>query len=422
MSEDAKNIERYLRGEMSPAEMHALERKALSDPFLADALEGAGSVSRDDFTADVESLKPVSRRPIFTPLRIAAAVVILSASGLLTLYLWPGDQQSTLTSNEVQRQGPSAVDSAKQSTSEPKKADQLLSLNKEEQPATEDQSARARSEETPKATGGVAETERREELVVPESQEKNVAEEELVQRDSIAPSVSPTVAQAAPLKDAAATSGAAARKANTDDVHPANRVNGFVNLASDGIALPGVNVMVKGSDKGTVTDMNGYFSLDVAEPKPVLVFSFIGMETKEVQAGAQGPVSVAMTEDVSQLSEIVVTGRKPYTDPNAEPVIKLAEPAGGIKAYDNYLEANLRYPQAAIENNVKGKVTVEFIVGIDGTLDQFKVTRSLGFGCDEEVLRLVKEGPGWSPSTENAVPVESIVHVRMKFDPKKAKK
>jgi TonB family protein len=106
---------------------------------------------------------------------------------------------------------------------------------------------------------------------------------------------------------------------------------------------------------------------------------------------------------------------------SGEPVVILAEPVGGLRAYDKYQDDNLRYPQQALDNNIKGRVAIQFTVGLDGSLNEFKVTRSLGFGCDEEVIRLVKEGPAWRPSTENSVPIESLVRVRLRFDPSKRK-
>lgn len=57
MSDHRDDIERYLRGDMTPDEMHALEKKALEDPFLADALEGGSAISPAQFSSDVKALK-----------------------------------------------------------------------------------------------------------------------------------------------------------------------------------------------------------------------------------------------------------------------------------------------------------------------------------------------------------------------------
>jgi len=85
-------------------------------------------------------------------------------------------------------------------------------------------------------------------------------------------------------------------------------VTGKVKDANDNRGIPGVNVVESGTDHGTITDVDGAFSLIVTTPKPVLVFSFVGMETQEVEVGARSIIDVSMSTDVRQLSEIVVTG------------------------------------------------------------------------------------------------------------------
>ena len=62
-------------------------------------------------------------------------------------------------------------------------------------------------------------------------------------------------------------------------------VSGKVSATEDGSALPGVNVVVKGTTNGTVTDSDGNFSLNVSGANQTLVFSFIGLQTQEVAVG-----------------------------------------------------------------------------------------------------------------------------------------
>ncbi len=221
-----------------------------------------------------------------------------------------------------------------------------------------------------------------------------------------------------------ATSRASAKKSKVAEVQAKRMVNGQVTSAEDNMPLPGVNVTIKGTNQGTVTDIKGNYSIPIENENQQLVFSFIGLQTSEVSPQDKSELDVKLTEDVSQLSEVVVTGQgfKTDRDENETPVIKLAEPFGGRKAYDRYLENSLRYPQQALDNKIKGKVLIEFTVGTSGALSDFNVIKSLGYGCDDEVIRLVKEGPRWAPSTEDNVAIESSVRVRMKFDPAKAKK
>jgi len=83
-------------------------------------------------------------------------------------------------------------------------------------------------------------------------------------------------------------------------------ITGKVTSVEDGEPLPGVNVLVKGTSQGTVTDMNGAYSLTVSTPNPVLVFSFIGYTTEEVVVGAQSVINVSLVPDITQLSEVVI--------------------------------------------------------------------------------------------------------------------
>jgi TonB family protein len=115
----------------------------------------------------------------------------------------------------------------------------------------------------------------------------------------------------------------------------------------------------------------------------------------------------------------VVTGYATNNDDEAKDDeiknLELASPLGGRKAYKQYLEKSLRYPEVALENKVEGKVTIEFTVETTGLLSDFKVVRGLGYGCDEEVIRLVKQGAPWTPSKYGDELLESNVKIRLRF-------
>ncbi len=85
-------------------------------------------------------------------------------------------------------------------------------------------------------------------------------------------------------------------------------VTGKVTSTDDGSPLPGVNIVLKGTSSGTVTDADGAFKLTVPADGGALVFSFIGLQTSEVVIGDRAIVDVQLGLDVKQLSEIVVTG------------------------------------------------------------------------------------------------------------------
>ena len=84
-------------------------------------------------------------------------------------------------------------------------------------------------------------------------------------------------------------------------------VSGVVTSAENGEALPGVNVVLKNTTIGTVTDIEGNYRLNVPEEGGTLTFTFIGLESKEVEIGNQSAIDVVLSEDAQQLSEVVVT-------------------------------------------------------------------------------------------------------------------
>jgi hypothetical protein len=94
-------------------------------------------------------------------------------------------------------------------------------------------------------------------------------------------------------------------------------LQGTILSAEDNSPIPGVNVMIKGTEFGTVTDMSGQFSIGITESPSILVFSFIGFQTREIEVQAGTVISVSMVMDVTQLQEVVVTAYGVFTERKA---------------------------------------------------------------------------------------------------------
>ena len=77
--------------------------------------------------------------------------------------------------------------------------------------------------------------------------------------------------------------------------------------SDDGEPLIGATVLVKGTDKGTITDLEGKYSIEANEDD-VLIYSFTGFATQEIPVGGRAIIDVVLSTDVAELSEIVVTG------------------------------------------------------------------------------------------------------------------
>ena len=90
---------------------------------------------------------------------------------------------------------------------------------------------------------------------------------------------------------------------------------------------------------------------------------------------------------------------------------------GGTAAMYDFLNKKLDYPTLAYDNQIEGNVYVQFVVHPDGSLSKFHILKGLGYGCDEEVIRVVQQMPKWNPGKHNdqIVPVIYTLKVNFKF-------
>jgi len=87
-------------------------------------------------------------------------------------------------------------------------------------------------------------------------------------------------------------------------------ITGKVTSADDGSALPGINVVLKGTTIGTITDIDGKYKINVPMGNGTLVFSFVGLKTEEVKIGNSKVINVQMESDIQELQEVVITKGK----------------------------------------------------------------------------------------------------------------
>lgn len=145
------------------------------------------------------------------------------------------------------------------------------------------------------------------------------------------------------------------------------KVSGKVS-GPDGQGIPGVSILVKGTSTGTTTDVNGSFSVNVKSGSNVLTVSAVGYKSKDVSVGSQSNLSVVLDEDVSQLSEVVVTG---YTIDNRR------ETTGAVSIV-KATELTIR-PSGNVEQQLQGRVAGVTVItnGQPGTTSQVRIR---GFG------------------------------------------
>lgn len=88
---------------------------------------------------------------------------------------------------------------------------------------------------------------------------------------------------------------------------------------------------------------------------------------------------------------------------------------GGEDSLYSFLRQRLVYPQLAKENGIEGKVIVRFIVEKNGKLTNIEILRKMGWGCDEEAIRILKLSPNWIPGKMNGKAVRVIYTLPITF-------
>ncbi len=177
--------------------------------------------------------------------------------------------------------------------------------------------------------------------------------------------------------------------------------------------LPGVNVLRLGSNTGTVTDLDGRFSLAISDEIDSFAFNSIGYTTKEVTVLAGDSTYVRLTPDIQALSEVVVVGYGESRHSNSENSFNGAQPIGGLRAFRRYLRDSQRHP--ADWSGKAVTVRVRFEVGADGTLRHFSILRSGGEWFDQEAIRLIESGPAWATAVRDGEKVAQTRTVKIKF-------
>ena len=397
----ANLLERYASGEMDAVERHALEKAALDDDALFDALEGLNKHSLSfkeaitDLSYRLRTRLNTKRERRISFIRIAAAIAIL----VVCLFgIWFIQKQSK--EKTTAQLDPTHVESGQDKTQTSNEHVSMEESNTIEEIELKDGPVSKKPEKniTDKKSGipvDLNETE-----IVISNQEEPETE-------------TPPQRQAPGKKDAIeqsenGTEEIAGKPAMEvlEDQNTRYSINGLVK-DDTGEPLIGASITQQGTDLGTVTDINGKFSFDVEDTNKVLAISYVGYETA-MMAPHPGRINEVSLISGVELSEVVVAD---YGHPKirktsaAMSIISYgglvqnvqveAYPETGFEYFENFIEDHKIYPAAAIENNISGQVVIHFQLSDIGEPTAFKIHQSPGYGCDEEAIRLIEKGPRW---------------------------
>ena len=453
----AADIEKYHKGLLSSKERHDLEKAALDDPFLADALEGyatagvnvAADISelknrlgeRTD-TAKVVSIKKTGGGGGFPFLRVAAILIVLVGGAYLTYQFAFNKKEDKLANVESAKKY--EVKTADTSASTTTQGILSSDVNTTAPVTEETKGNKAKAAGIDPKTGTITtETKVESNLTTSKGYDDGRAADFKTKPVANAPGERKEVSNVTSggyisgirtdsSKDMALkktqnqndyavsldkdeedkkirqmiASGNnkninAKRKAADQYYQATNTFRGRVTDASN-VGIPFANVTNIQDNAGTYTDANGNFNFTSPDSILNVQVRSIGFENKVSELKNNVAFNqVVLQDDRKTLNEVVISNQRPNAvaksrNANDNNTLEEPEPADGWSNYDAYLANNLVVPEEYNQKPIpNASVEVSFEVDKNGEPVNIKVERSLCGKCDKEAIRLIKEGPKW---------------------------
>ncbi len=412
----AATLRSYTADELSATETRAVEERLNNSPLHAAAAEGLAAAGAavtpdtDDLFARLQqrvNAAPAAPTPAEAPGRAPGAVGALSVSnrrrkrwltiggvilgfaalggGLLVRYDRYVDEEAVAAQNR-------RAANYKGEASEPKGFFESLFAN--DGPTPEEVAAK-RQADSLQLVAKAAETERLRTLE--EQRRQELADARRAREEAAAAVVAAAPAPAPRVERAAEPTSRRMRGQITTD---------------GGIAIANASVTVRATGRKISVGADGWFNLDMPTgTDPTLEIEAPGFLPRTARANGDGQLNVRLStaEAVavqSMASAVAAEKRIRSVRP---------EPEGGYASYYRYLASAAALPENARRAKVGGQVQVEFQVNPNGTLSDFRVVQGLGYGCDEEGVRVIQDGPKWIPGKVNGEPVIKKVSMPVSF-------
>lgn len=444
----AADIERYHKGLMTAKERHSLEKAALDDPFLADAMEGY-AVAPTATETDVALLnKKLDERigkvvPLkktgFIWLRIAAAVILVGGAGLLTYNFVftknknevakiesnkAPEKKDTVTNNAVvagkTKDSLNVIDNKSQQTTVAEKGDVAKSNNENNKmaapPAERHKTAvKVKSDEQIK-TNAFAPPQTTQDVAVEKQEETKKTNADTVtyhdNLESTAVATKPQTQGYARLskeKDKQPQFKSQNEPAVARGIAAQNNITHIFRgqvMDQNNNPLPFANVTIMPDNIGTYTDAKGYFTLISGDSALNVQVRSVGFENKTASLQTKlANNSIVLDQDTKNIPSTVISNRKINADrKRMGDNVKLEEPepADGWYNYDTYIANNIKISdEIKMKTNATSEVELSFDVDKLGEPVNIKVEKSVCKECDEEAIRLLKEGPKWKKKKKN---------------------
>ncbi|UZR95659.1 energy transducer TonB [Chondrinema litorale] len=178
------------------------------------------------------------------------------------------------------------------------------------------------------------------------------------------------------------------------------------------------------SDREIVDEMYEIPPTEQKQPPPPKVKSPQIVEVadeKEIEYEIEIDLDMEADEEtvIEEAQEIAIEEMAEEEEEKTEEIFMIveepAEPVGGYKEFYAYVSENLKYPRKALEVSVSGKVYIKFIVDKDGSLTNLEVARGIGYGCDEEAIKVLQNAPKWKPGRQRGRNVKQQMIIPIVF-------
>lgn len=418
-----EDIERYLNGGMSAKEMHDMERAALQDTFLADAIEGYSEVSMqqaqkhlNEITAllqkDKQHAKVVTMpTKSFQWWRVAAMILVLAGVGIFSWYIITAndprnDVKNVSLVNETNRAvvADSNIVSAKPDSglmiAENKSVDETAALNTQLQRSQKADKSLAAISRTPEAAANLMRTD--------DTGKGEINDIVITEPDSIASIAATGLAPGIEVNKDKKSIFSPMQGKGAGVMNNNAALNNFSGFVLDNNSQPVPNALINaGNQRAAFTDKNGYFKMLAPDSTLKVSVSSVGYETANVNLSLGFANKIAIEPDEQSLSEMVVTGyssRKKAVETIKHADGDTAFPAGGWQSFQEYVYRKMNKPFDSTNNEIidpHGSVEIEFLIDEDGDPYNINVVKSSGTKNDEKVIQAIKEGPRWISSKKH---------------------
>ncbi|MBC8152549.1 MAG: TonB family protein [Bacteroidetes bacterium] len=169
--------------------------------------------------------------------------------------------------------------------------------------------------------------------------------------------------------------------------------------------------------RSTTQNLTPVVVMDAPEDMPVASIDELQDATSSAEtAEGTGDIDIiAPPEATAPTKTELVAEAAPAAETEFVVVEQQPEYPGGLTALRSFLGKNLQYPSPATSAGVSGKVYVSFVVAADGSLSDVAVLKGIGFGCDEEAVRVIRQMPRWKPGKQSGRPVRVRYNLPITF-------